>query len=210
MGRVATSRSPSRTSAVESAASPVPRRAPSRASSSRCRAVTAPRMAFGDSLAASSATTGVHTSPRYGAKAGFSRSHTRLAPHSASSLRPASVAVSVSHTASAWPPAWAASREASPSTSAVTFFGLPCLSSSTMPQNAPAMSVVSWELDCLGFFAEGAHQLARGLGRLPGDDPPRRPRRQRLERHHRQGGRLDGKPEGRSLHVLPLLLLRPP
>ena len=72
-----------------------------------------------------------------------SSSSTRLAPHSASCLSPASVALSVSHTASAWPPALAASRPASPSTSAITFLGFPCRSSSTMLQNAPAMSAIS-------------------------------------------------------------------
>jgi hypothetical protein len=48
-------------------------------------------------------------------------------------LRPASLALSVSHTASTFP---GASRDASPMTSAMTFFGEPFRSSSTMHQNA--------------------------------------------------------------------------
>src|SRR5256886_2398987 len=73
---------------------------------------------------------------RDGGHAAFSRSKSLSAPHSASCLSPASVALSVNHTASAWP---LERRAASPMTSAITFFGVPCRSSSTMHQNAFAM-----------------------------------------------------------------------
>ena len=135
-GRVATSRSPSIANATQSAASPTPSRAASRATNSRARLVTGAKMAFGRSLAASSAAAPTQISPRYGASAAFSRSQTLVAPHSASCVRPASVAVSVSHTASAWP---LETRAASPMTSAITFFGVPRRSSSTMHQNAFAI-----------------------------------------------------------------------
>src|SRR5216683_3199280 len=140
MGRVATSLSPSRAMPVESAESPAPSRAASRAMNSRCRVVTGAKMTCGDSLPARSATTGVHTSARYGAKAAFSSSQIRLAPHSPSCLIPSGVALSVTHTASACAPACPARRDASPSTSAITFLGAPCQSSSTMHQYAPGMS----------------------------------------------------------------------
>ena len=142
-GRVATSLPSSTARATESAEMPAPNRAARRAMTSRCRVVTAPNTACGDSFCTSSASTGVHTSPRYGAKAASSASTMRLAPHSASCVRPASLALSVSHTASACPPVRAAKRPASPNTSAITFLGLPCLSSSTKHQNAPAMVVIS-------------------------------------------------------------------
>src|SRR5207249_4255442 len=51
-GRVATSRSPSIANATQSAASPTPSRAASRATNSRARLVTGAKMAFGRSLAA--------------------------------------------------------------------------------------------------------------------------------------------------------------
>src|SRR6266853_5323810 len=140
MGRVATSLSPSRAMPVESAESPAPSRAASRAMNSRCRVVTGAKMTCGDSLPARSATTGVHTSARYGAKAAFSSSQIRLAPHSPSCLIPSWVALSVTHTASACAPACPARRDASPSTSAITFLGAPCQSYSTMHQYAPGMS----------------------------------------------------------------------
>ena len=124
---------------VESAESPAPSRAASRAMNSRWRAETGAKMACGDSLPARSATTGVHTSPRYGANAAFSSSQIRLAPHSPSCLIPSGVALSVTHTASACAPACPARREASPITSAITFLGAPCRSSSTMHQYAPGM-----------------------------------------------------------------------
>ena len=107
---------------------------------SRCRAETGAKMTCGDSLPARSATTGVHTSARYGANAAFSSSQIRLAPHSPSCLIPSGVALSVTHTASACAPACPARRTASPITSAITFLGAPCRSSSTMHQYAPAMS----------------------------------------------------------------------
>src|ERR1700687_4022501 len=125
---------------VESAESPAPSRAASRAMNSRWRAETGAKMACGDSLPARSATTGVHTSPRYGANAAFSSSQIRLAPHSPSCLIPSGVALSVTHTASACAPACPARRQPSPITSAITFLGAPCRSSSTMHQYAPAMS----------------------------------------------------------------------
>ena len=55
---------------------------------SRWRLVTGARIAFGDSLPASSASAGAHTSPRYGASAAFSSSQTRLAPQLAELLQP--------------------------------------------------------------------------------------------------------------------------
>ena len=63
-GRVATSRSPSIARVTQSAASPTPSRAARRARNSRWRLVTGPRIARGDSLAASSAAAPAHTSPR--------------------------------------------------------------------------------------------------------------------------------------------------
>ena len=71
--------------------------------------------------------------------AAFSSSQIRLAPHSPSCLIPSGVALSVTHTASACAPACPARREASPMTSAITFLGAPCRSSSTMHQFAPGM-----------------------------------------------------------------------
>ena len=103
-GRVATSLPSSSASAVESAESPAPSRAARRAIISRWRVVTGARIAWGDSLAASSATTGVQTSPRYAPKAAFSRSQTRFAPSSPRSFTPSGAAVSVSQTASACAP----------------------------------------------------------------------------------------------------------
>src|SRR5216117_2008136 len=135
-GRVATRRSPSMANATQSAASPTPSRAASRAANSRARLVTGAKMALGRSLAASSAAAPTQTSLRYGANAPFSRSQTFVAPHSASCVRPASLALSVSHTASARP---LETRAASPMTSAITFFGVPRRSSSTMHQNAFGM-----------------------------------------------------------------------
>ncbi len=78
---------------------------------SRCRVVTGAKMACGASLPASSATTGVQTSARYGANAAFSNSQTRLAPHSPSCFNPSGVALSVTHTASACAPAAPARRD---------------------------------------------------------------------------------------------------
>ena len=87
---------------VESAASPAPSRAASRAISSRCRVVTGAEDRLRRLRAASSAMTGVHTSPRYGANAAFSKSQMRLAPQlGRAASRPSGVALSVSHTASA-------------------------------------------------------------------------------------------------------------
>src|SRR5687768_13588288 len=208
-GRVATSTPSSRASPMESAASPAPSRAASRAISSRCRVVTAPRIAGGGSLLASSASTGIHTSPRYGENAAFSKSQTRLAPSSPSIFSPSGVALSVSHTASAWLPICPARRVASPSTSAITFFGLPCRSSSTMHQNAPAMEFGSPVLlDRFGVFAKRADQLLDGVRGLPGKDPAGGARRQRLELHHGERGRLGRDAEIGRLDVLDLLLLR--
>ena len=119
-GRVATSVSPSIARATVSAAKPTPRRAARRASSSRCRLVTAPRIAFGACAATSVARTGAQTSPRYGASPACSTSQIFVAPHSARRMSPSGCAESVSHTASAVPPE---RRLASASTSAVTFFG---------------------------------------------------------------------------------------
>src|SRR5690349_1910385 len=210
-GRVATSLPPSTAIAVESAESPAPRRAARRAMNSRCRVVTGAKIACGNSLLASSATAGVHTSARYGANAAFSSTHTRLTPHSPSCLIPSGVALSVTHTASTCAPACPASREASPSTSAITFLGAPCRSSSTMHQYAPAMSVASLVvggLDGLGVFAQGADELLGGVGGFALDDAAGRARRQALELHDREHRRLGRDPDVGRLHFLDLLLLR--
>src|ERR671925_126200 len=141
--------SPSMAMPTESAERPAPRRAASRAAS-----------------------TGVPTSPGYGANAAFSSSQPFVAPQAPSCLTPSSVALSVTHTASTLPPD---SRPASPSTSAITFFGAPFRSSSTMHQNAFAIS------DRLRFLAQRADQLLHGVLHLTGDHASRRPRRQRLQ-----------------------------
>src|SRR5688572_28446673 len=184
-----------------SAARPTPSRAAGRAASSRILLVTGATIAFGDCCFASSARTGVHTSPRYGAKAAFSSTHTLVAPHAPSCLTPSSDALSVSHTASTLPPE---SRPASPSTSAMTFFGEPLRSSSTMHQNASAMS------DRLRFLAQRADELLDGVLDLARDHAPRWARRQRLQSLHRQLWRSGGDPEVGRLHVLDLLLLGAP
>ncbi len=98
--------------------------------------MTGAKIAAGDSFVARSAAAAVQTSLRYGANAAFSSSSTLPAPHSPSCFKPASLALSVSHTASTRP---GASRAASPITSAMTFFGEPFRSSSTMHQNALGM-----------------------------------------------------------------------
>src|SRR5213594_3314655 len=196
-GRVATSLSPSIANRTESAASPTPRRAASRATNSRWRLVTGARIAAGDSLAARSAAAAVQTSLRYGANAAFSSSNTRLAPHSPSCFRPASLALSVSHTASTRP---GASRAASPITSAMTFLGEPFRSSSTMHQNALGISRLS--LDRFGVFAQGADELFHGGGHVALDDASGRTRRQGLEPDDRELRGLGRKPEIGRLHVL--------
>src|SRR5262249_62144183 len=61
--------------------------------------------------------------------------HTFVAPQAPRRLSPSSPALSVSHTASVGPP----NRVASPSTSAITFFGIPLRSSSTTHQIAPGI-----------------------------------------------------------------------
>src|SRR5688572_27119500 len=184
--------------ATASAARPTPSRAASRAASSRILLVTGAKIAFGDCCFASSARTGVHTSPRYGANAAFSRTHTLVAPQPPSCLTPSSEALSVTHTASTLP---AESRPASPSTSAITFLGDPLRSSSTRHQNASAMS------DRLRFLAQRADELLDGVFHLAGDDPAWRPRRQRLESLHRELWRPGRDAEIGGLHVLDLLLL---
>src|SRR2546421_525638 len=111
---------------------------------------------------------------------------------------PPSPALWVTEPASALAPA---SRPASPSTSAITFLGEPFRSSSTMHQYAVAMS------DRLRVLAQRADELFHRVLDLALDDPPRRPRRQRLEVLHgdlRGGGR---EAEVAGLHVLDLLLL---
>jgi hypothetical protein len=60
---VATSWSPSIAIATESADSPAPSLAANRATNSRMRLVTGAKIAFGDSLATSSASAGTQTSP---------------------------------------------------------------------------------------------------------------------------------------------------
>src|SRR3989441_11650481 len=182
-GRVATSLSPSLANATASAARPTPSRAASRARSSRRRLVTGPKMALGDSSAASSATAPTHTSPRYGASAACSSSQILVAPHSPSCLRPSSVAWSVSQRASAGPP----SRVASPSTSDMTFLGRPLRSSSTTHQNAPAMAGL---LDRFHVFAERPHQLLSRRG--PPRPPPRPPPGNRWRRQSRRSKVLLG------------------
>src|SRR5512132_29423 len=198
MGRVATSASPSSANPTESADSPAPSRAASRATNSRILLVTGAKIAFGDSFCARSASTGVHTSPMYGENAAFSSSHTFVAPHAPSCLRPSSLALSVSQTASTAPPP---SRVASPSTSAMTFLGEPFRSSSTMHQNAPAMS------DRLRFLAQRANELFHRVLHLARDDAARRPRGERLEGLHGQLRRARRDAEIARLHVLDLLLL---
>src|SRR5262245_10028603 len=183
---------------TESAESPAPSRAASRATNSRMRLVTGAKIAFGDSLATNSASAGPHTSPMYGAKPAFSSTHTLVAPHVPSCLMPSSLALSVSHTASTLP---LESRPASPSTSAMTFLGAPFRSSSTMHQYAFAMS------DRLRVFAQRANELFHRVLDLALNDPPRRPRRQRLQILHRELRRFGREPQITGLHVLDLLLL---
>src|SRR6185436_134974 len=202
MGRVATSASPFIVSATESAERPTPSLAARRAMNSRWRLVTGARIALGDSLAASSATGGTHTSPRYGASPAFSSSHTLPAPQPASCLSPSSVALSVSHTASTGPPR----RAASPMTSAMTFLGMPLRSSSTTHQNAPAIIIVSL-LNSLGVLAQGADELFHGVFGFARDHPARRPRGQRLELGDTELRRHGRQAEVGGLHVLDLLLL---
>src|SRR5919108_1295206 len=185
--------SPSMAMPTESAERPAPRRAASRAASSRILLVTGAKIAFGDCCLASSASTGVHTSPRYGANAAFSSSQTFVAPQAPSCLIPSSVALSVSHTASTLPPD---RRPASPSTSAITFFGAPFRSSSTMHQNAFAMS------DRLRVFAQRANEFFHRVLDLALNDAPGRPRRQRLEVFHRELRRARRESEVPGLHVL--------
>src|SRR4029453_2570685 len=219
MGRVATSLPPSAASPVESAESPAPSRAARRAMNSRWRVVTGAKITCGDSLPASSATAGVHTSARYGAKAAFSSSQIRLAPHSPSCFRPSGVALSVTHTASALsppapaPPAPRPGAAPPPPPPAFPSWGAPCRSSSTMHQYAPAISVVPFSrcgtLDRFGVFAQGADELLGRCGRLSLDDPPGRPRWQALELDHREHGRLGRHADVGSLHFPDLLLLRP-
>jgi len=78
------------------------------------RLVTAPQIARGASLPASSAIAAVHTSPRYGASAASSHSQTRSAPQPASWRSPSCSALSVSQTASTPAPSAFAQRRASP------------------------------------------------------------------------------------------------
>src|SRR5262245_17573785 len=201
-GRVATSLSPSIAKRTESAERPTPSFAASRATNSRWRLVTGAKIAAGDSLVASSAAAAVHTSLRYGANAAFSSSRTREAPHSPSCFKPASLALSVSHTASTRP---GARRAASPITSAMTFLGEPFRSSSTMHQNALGISRLS--LDGLGVFAQRADELFHRGGHVALDDASRRTRGQRLEADDRELRRLGGDSEVGGLDVLDLLLL---
>src|SRR5213593_1742516 len=198
-GRVATSASPSIANPTESADRPAPSRAASRATNSRMRLVTGAKIAFGDSLATSSASAGTHTSPVYGANAGFSSTHTFDAPQPPSCLIPSSPALSVSHTALTLPPD---RRPASPSTSAITFLGAPFRSSSTMHQYAFAMS------DRLRVLTQCANELLHRIFHLALDNPPGRARRQRLEVPHAELRRAGREPEVAGLHVLDLLLLR--
>src|SRR5262245_1772460 len=197
-GRVATSVSPSTANPTASADSPAPRRAARRAMNSRMRLVTGAKIAFGDSLATSSASAGTHTSPMYGAKAAFSSTETFVAPQLPSVLIPSSVALSVSQTASTLPPE---SRPASPSTSAITFLGAPFRSSSTMHQYAFAMS------DRLRILAQRANELFHRILDLALDDPPRRPRGQCFEILDGELRRAGRQAELGGLHVFDLLLL---
>src|SRR5256885_4704441 len=87
-GRVATSRSPSIANATQSAASPTPSRAASRATNSRARLVTGAKMALGVPLAAKPTAAPLQLSLRYGPHAPPTRSHTLIAPHPASCLNP--------------------------------------------------------------------------------------------------------------------------
>src|SRR5215470_17733708 len=155
---------------------------------SRNRLVTGARIALGDSLAASSATGGTHVSPRYGASPAFSNNHTFPAPHAPSCFSPSSLALSVSHAASTGPPR----RAASPSTSAITFFGVPFRSSSTTHQIAPAIVIVlfgeggyaplaappgllvRWvSLDRFRVLSKRTHQFLHRILHVARDDAPR-------------------------------------